>query len=155
MLEGGSLEPLIVYWPGVTPVGKISHDLISAVDFVPTFAEIAGADLPKDKIIDGQSFNAQIHGQKGNPRSSIFVQLANNYYVRNSGWKLNQSGELFDMSKAPFEEIPVPSDTKNPDAVAARKSLQTDLDQLNPAGGYVDTGDGTGRHVGKIRKVKK
>ncbi|MCX6329919.1 MAG: sulfatase-like hydrolase/transferase [Bacteroidia bacterium] len=155
MLEGGSLEPLIVYWPGVTPIGKISHDLISAVDFVPTFAEIAGADLPKDKIIDGQSFNAQIHGQKGNPRSSIFVQLANNYYVRNSDWKLNQSGELFDMSKAPFEEIPVPADTKNPDVVAARKSLQADLDRLNPAGGYVDTGDGTGRHVGKIRKVKK
>jgi len=152
MLEGGSIEPLIVFWPGVTPKGKVLHDLISAVDFVPTFAEIAGVKLPEDKIFDGQSFNAQLHGEKGNPRSSIFVQLANMWYVRSSGWKLNQSGELFDMSKSPFEEIAVPVNTKNPEAVAARKSLQADLDKLNPAGGIKDTGDGTGRHANRDNK---
>jgi arylsulfatase A len=149
MLEGGSLEPLIVYWPGVTPKGKISNDLISAVDFVPTFAEIAGVKLPSDKVLDGQSFNAQLHGGKGNPRSSIFVQLAGMWYVRSQGWKLNQSGELFDMSKAPFEEILVPADTKDVNAIAARKSLQAELDKLNPAGGIKDTGDGTGRHANR------
>ena len=149
MLEGGSLEPLIVYWPGVTPVGKLSNDLISSTDFLPTFAEITGATLPKDVILDGQSFNAQIHGQKGNPRNSLFVQLANNFWVRNSGWKLDQSGELFDMSKAPFEEIAVPADSKNPAAIAARKSLQAELDRLNPKGGYIDKGDGSGRHANK------
>lgn len=149
MLEGGSLEPLIVYWPGVTPKGKVSHDLISSTDFLPTFAEIAGATLPKEFILDGQSFNAQIHGQKGNPRNSLFVQLANNYWVRSAGWKLNQSGELYDMSKAPFEEVAVPSDTKNEAAISARKSLQAELDRLNPKGGYIDKGDGTGRHANK------
>ena len=153
LLEGGSIEPLIVYWPGVTPKGQVSHDLISATDFVPTFAEIAGVKLPEDKIIDGQSFNSQIHGLKGNPRSSVFVQLANKWYVRNSGWKLNQSGELFDMSKAPFEEISVPGNTENQDANTARKSLQAELNRLNPAGGIKDTGDGTGRHANK--NVKK
>ena len=30
MLEGGGLVPLIAYWPGVTPKGKVSDDLISA-----------------------------------------------------------------------------------------------------------------------------
>jgi arylsulfatase A len=149
MLEGGGLVPLIAYWPGVTPKGKVSDDLISAVDFVPTFAEIAGAQLPKDKILDGQSFNSQLHGEKGNPRTSIFVQLANNYYVRSLQYKLNQSGELFDMSKAPFEEIVVAADTQNAEAVAARKSLQAELDRLNPKGGYIDKGDGTGRHANK------
>lgn len=152
MLEGGSLEPLIVYWPGVTPKGKVSDDLISSTDFLPTFAEITGSALPKDAILDGQSFNAQIHGQKGNPRNSLFVQLANNYWVRNSGWKLNQSGELFDMSKAPFEEIAVSADTKNTAAIAARKSLKAELDRLNPAGGYLDKGDGSGRHANKTAK---
>jgi arylsulfatase A len=155
MQEGGSLEPLIVYWPGVTPKGKVSGDLISAVDFVPTFAEIAGVPLPKDKILDGKSFNAQLHGEEGNPSSTIFVQLANNYYVRSSGYKLNQAGELFDMSKAPFEEILVPADTKDPKAIASRKSLQADLDQLNPAGGYIDKGDGSGRHADKAKKKAK
>lgn len=155
LLEGGSREPLIVYWPGVTPMGKVSNDLISATDFVTTFAEIAGAKLPEDRIFDGQSFNAQLHGEKGNPRSSVFVQLANNWYARNAGWKLNQSGELFDMSKAPFEEILVTQDTKTPEAKAARKSLQSELDRLNPAGGAQDKGDGTGRHANKVKKKKK
>lgn len=156
MEEGGSLEPLIVYWPGVTPKGKLCNDLISSSDFLPTFVEIAGTTLPKDIILDGQSFNAQIHGQKGNPRTSLFVQLANNYWVRSQRWKLNQNGELFDMSKAPFEEILVPADTKNPEAIAARTSLQAELDRLNPKAGFIDQGDGTGRHGNKAKnKAKK
>jgi arylsulfatase A len=155
MLEGGSLEPLIVYWPGVTPKGKVSDDLISETDFLPTFAEITGATLPKDIVLDGQSFNAQIHGQKGNPRNSVFVQLANNYWVRNSGWKLDQSGNLFDMSKAPFEEIAVPVDTKDPIAMATRSSLQAELDRLNPKGGFIDQGDGSGRHANKTANQQK
>jgi arylsulfatase A-like enzyme len=149
MLEGGSLEPLIVYWPGVTPKGQVCNDLISSTDFIPTLAEIAGAALPKNVILDGQSFNAQIHGEKGNPRTSLFVQLANNYWVRGADWKLNQSGELFDMTKAPFEEILVKADTRDQKAIAARKNLQTELDRLNPAGGFKDTGDGTGRHANR------
>ena len=155
MEEGGSLEPLIVYWPGVTPVNKVSTDLISSTDFLPTFAEITGSTLPKDKILDGQSFNAQIHGQKGTPRTSLFVQLANNYWVRSAGWKLNQSGELFDMSKAPFEEILVPANTTNPAAIEARKTLQAEMDRLNPAAGYHDNGTGDGRHGNKAKKEAK
>jgi arylsulfatase A len=159
MLEGGSLEPLIVYWPGVTPKGKVSNDLISSTDFIPTFADIAGVELPKDVVLDGQSFNAQLHGQKGNPRTSLFVQLANMYWVRSSDWKLNEKGELFDMTKAPFEEILIPANAKNQAADAARKTLQAELDRLNPKGGYIDKGDGTGRHANKaankaVRKNK-
>ena len=45
MLEGGSLEPLIVNWPGVTPAGKVRADMVDSSDFVPTFAELAGAKL--------------------------------------------------------------------------------------------------------------
>ncbi|MHC1705657.1 MAG: sulfatase-like hydrolase/transferase [Tenuifilaceae bacterium] len=152
MLEAGSLEPLIIYWPGVTPKGSVSNDLISSTDFIPTFAEIAGVELPKDIILDGQSFNAQLHGEKGNPRTSLFVQLANNYWVRSASYKLNQAGELFDMSKAPFEEILVTADTQNSEAIAARTSLQAELDRLNPKGGYIDKGDGTGRHANKAKK---
>jgi arylsulfatase A len=153
MLEGGSLVPLIVYWPGVTPKGKVSHDLVSATDFVPTFIDIAGGRLPSGKILDGQSFRRQLQGEKGTARTSIFVQLANMWYIRNSGWKLNQAGELFDMSKAPFEEIPVAADSKEPGAIAARKALQTELDRLNPAAGIRDTGDGTGRHANRKKNL--
>ena len=154
MLEGGSLEPLIVNWPGVTPAGKVSRDLIDSTDFIPTFAELAGAKLPQGKILDGRSFAPQVRGEKGQPREWVFLQLAKQWYTRNAGWKLTQAGELFDMSGAPWEEKPVPADTKAPAALAARKQLQAALDQLNPAGGYVDDGDGSGRHAKNVERKK-
>jgi hypothetical protein len=39
-------------------------------------------------------------------------------------------------------------------AVAERAKLQAALDKLNPAGGIVDDGDGTGRHGNKSEKKK-
>ena len=152
MLEGGSLEPLIVNWPGVAPAGKVNHDMVDSTDFVPTFAELAGAKLPRNKVLDGRSFTAQIRGEKGKPREWIFIQLAGMWYAREAGWKLNQAGELFDMSNSPFEEKLVAVDTKEPAAIAARKRLQAALDQLNPAGGIKDDGDGTGRHANRKNK---
>jgi len=155
MLEGGSIEPLIVNWPGITPAGKVNHDMIDSTDFLPTFAELAGAKLPANTILDGRSFLPQMRGEKGQLRDSIFIQLARMWYVRDAGWKLNQAGELFDMSGAPWVEKLVPADTKDPAAIAARKRLQADLDRLNPAGGILDGGDGTGRHANKAKKAKK
>jgi hypothetical protein len=93
-----------------------------------------------------------VRGQKGQPREWIFIELARMWYVRESGWKLNQTGELFDMSDAPFTEKSVPATTTDPAATAARKRLQAALDQLNPAGGILDTGDGTGRHANRKKK---
>ena len=154
MLEAGSLVPLIVNWPGKTPAGKISHDLVDSTDFVPTFAELCGAKLPENNIMDGQSFALQIRNQNGKPRNWIFIQLARKWYVRDAKWKLNQAGELFDMTKAPFEEPMIAADTKDPAALAARKRLQDVLDKLNPAGGILDDGDGTGRHKGREEKKK-
>ena len=77
------------------------------------------------------------------------------WYVRDAGWKLNQAGELFDMSDAPFTEKLIAADTKDPAAIAARIRLQAPLDQLNPAGGILDEGDGTGRHANKPGKPVK
>jgi arylsulfatase A len=154
MLEGGSRVPLVVNWPGVTPAGKVSSDLIDCSDFFPTFAELAGAKLPDKKIIDGRSFLPQIRGEKGQSRDWIFVQLARMWYVADRHWKLTQAGELFDLSDAPFAEKPVSADTKDAAAIAARKHLQAALDKLNPAGGILDDGDGTGRHANRDKKKK-
>jgi arylsulfatase A len=156
MLEGGAQVPLIVNWPGKTPVGKVCDDLIDSSDFMPTLAEVAGAKLPANTILDGRSFAPQIHGQKGRPRDWIFIQLAGMWYVREARWKLNQDGELFDMNGEPFTEPKVPADTKDPAAVAARQRLQATLDKLNPAGGILDDGDGTGRHANReANRAKK
>ncbi len=154
MVEGGAHVPMIVNWPGFTPAGRVSADLIDSSDFLPTFAQLAGTKLPEKVTLDGRSFAAQLRGEKGTPRESIFIQLARMWYVREAGWKLNQAGELFDMSNAPFEEKLVSLTQQDENARAARARLQKALDQLNPAGGILDTGDGTGRHANKKPKTK-
>jgi arylsulfatase A-like enzyme len=138
MLEGGSRVPLIANWPGVTPQGKVLKDLVDFSDMYATFAEVAGAKVPTSLTFDGHSFAPQLRGQPGKPREWVYVQLDGKWYVRSPGWKLTQSGELFDMKNAPFVEKPVAADTQDADARAAREKLQKVLDTLKPAAGKVD-----------------
>jgi arylsulfatase A len=154
MLECGGLVPLIVSWPGHSPSGKVCSDLVDSTDFLPTFAELAGGKLPENTIFDGQSFVPQLLGKPGQPRQWIYNQLARMWYVRDAGWKLNQAGELYDMSDSPFSEKLVPNESVDPIAIAARIRLAAALAKLNPAGGILDDGDGTGRHANKAKKKK-
>lgn len=151
MQEGGSLVPFIANWPGVTPKGVISNNLIDASDFIPTFAELAGAPLPQNVKLDGTSFAKQLKGSKEPSRSWIFTELGNDWYVRDANWKLNRAGELFDMRNAPFEEKLTAIDDKTK---LIKDKLQTILDSLNPAGGILDKGDGSGRHANKVKNKK-
>jgi arylsulfatase A len=130
MLEGGSRVPLIVNWPGTTPAGKVNHDLTDFTDFMPTFAEFAGAKLPEGVKIDGHSFAPQIKGQRGTPREWVYVQLAGERYVRDARWKLTGTGEFFDLKGAPFTEVPVAADSTDADAKASREKLKAVLDDL-------------------------
>ncbi len=155
MLECGALVPCIASWPAQTPAGKVAPNLIDFSDFFPTFSELAGANMPAGVTIDGKSIAPQLRGQLISwPREWIFVELGRHWYDREASWKLNQSNELFDMRDAPFQEPIVPADKESPEATAARKRLQAVLDQLNPVGGKVDKGDGSGKHA-KNKAIKK
>jgi hypothetical protein len=105
--------------------------------------------LPQETVFDGKSIAAQLRGEPGTPREWVFNQLAAMWYVRDAKWKLNEKGELFDMSDAPFSEKLVTGDHP------ARSKLAGFLAQLNPAGGIPDSGDGTGRHANKEKKKKE
>lgn len=126
--EGGCRVPLILNWPGTTPAGKISKDLVSITDFFPTFTDLAGGTLPAGVTIDGHSIAPQALGQPGKPREWVYVQLRSDRYVRNARWKLTNAGDFFDMRDAPWSEIPVPIDTTDPEAKAARVKLKAALD---------------------------
>ena len=152
MQECGSLVPMIVNWPGMIKKPGVSNSLIDAADFIPTFAEIAGAPLPTNNVLDGVSFAYQLKGGKGTAREWIFTGLGKDWYVRSANWKLMRSGDLYDMRKAPFEEKLVVVDDKT---TAEKKKLQAVLDKLNPAGGFLDNGDGSGRHANKSKNKEK
>src|SRR6185503_17327384 len=98
-------------------------------DFFPTVAELAGAKLPEGVKIDGHSFAPQIEGKKGKPREWVYVELNGKSYVRDAKYKLTAGGELFDLTDAPFKEIPIADDTSDEAAKAARKALQAVLDE--------------------------
>ena len=48
LLEGGIGVPFIARWPGKIPAGKVDEtSILSAVDLLPTFCELAGVKLPR------------------------------------------------------------------------------------------------------------
>ncbi|HEX3147933.1 MAG TPA: sulfatase-like hydrolase/transferase [Gemmataceae bacterium] len=138
MLEGGSRVPLIASWPGTTPAGKVSKDIVNFTDMLSTFVALAGGELPKDFTYDSRSIAPQLRGEKGNPREWAFVQLGARWYVREKGWKMTETGELFDMSDAPFTEKLVAASADTAESKAARERLSKVLAELNPAGGKKD-----------------
>ena len=152
MLEGGSRVPFIASWPGVTPAGKVLDDIVSFADPYVTFAELAGAKLPEGVKPDGHSIAPQLRGEKGTPRAWAYVQLGKHWYVREPGFKLNEAGELFDMSDAPFVEKLVTPDADTEQSKAARQRLSAALAELNPAGGKTDR-DGEGPRRNKLADV--
>ncbi|MEQ1826617.1 MAG: sulfatase-like hydrolase/transferase [Pirellula sp.] len=154
MLECGGLVPLIANWPSNVVSGRTCDDLIDSTDILATFAELSGGKLPEKTTFDGRSFVAQLRGEAGKSRDWVYNQLASMWYVRESQWKLDHLGDLYDMSDAPFTEKRVPVNNETPAASAARNRLSIALARLNPAGGVADTGDGTGRHANKVKKSK-
>ena len=154
MLECGSLVPTIANWPGVIDGGKTSDLLIDSTDLLPTFADLAGAKLPNNRVIDGHSFLPQLLGKKGNSREWIFIELGNKWYVRDTKWKLNREDELFDMSNSPFEEKLVTNYSDNKEASEAFHRLKATLNTLSPEKGIIDNADGSGRHGSNVNKKK-
>ena len=59
--EGGVRVPACAYWKGRIPSGSKSDIVMTSVDILPTFAELAGAKLPSSQPVDGVSiYNALV-----------------------------------------------------------------------------------------------
>ncbi|MBN2128667.1 MAG: sulfatase-like hydrolase/transferase [Sedimentisphaerales bacterium] len=55
MYEGGIRVPGIVRWPGKAKPGSVSSEPVNGTDVLPTLCDIAGAEVPTDRPIDGTS----------------------------------------------------------------------------------------------------
>ena len=61
--EGGHHVVGVAAWKGMIKPGQVSHALVSSLDFVPTFAALAGVALPSDRVYDGMDItNVLLHG---------------------------------------------------------------------------------------------
>ncbi len=70
--EGGVREPFVARWPGVIKPGTTSAVPIINIDLFPTFLAAVGADVPKGKILDGESLVPLFKGEKSLKRDAIF-----------------------------------------------------------------------------------
>jgi arylsulfatase A-like enzyme len=70
--EGGIREPFIVRWPGVVKPGSRCDVPVINLDLYPTFLTAAGAAVPKDKILDGESLLPLLRSEGALKRASIF-----------------------------------------------------------------------------------
>ncbi|MFT4547492.1 MAG: arylsulfatase A-like enzyme, partial [Verrucomicrobiales bacterium] len=60
--EGGIRVPFCVNWPAVVKAGTRCAVPIAAVDILPSFCEMTGAQLPKDQPVDGMSILPLLKG---------------------------------------------------------------------------------------------
>jgi arylsulfatase A-like enzyme len=52
-MEASLRAPFIIRWPGKVPAGRVNNEIVHIVDMYTTFAHIGGAEVPKDRAIDG------------------------------------------------------------------------------------------------------
>jgi len=89
--EGGMRVPCIVRWPGKVPTGTVNDELCSTIDMLPTFAALAGADVPEDRVIDGKDIRSLLFHPDAakSPHTAFFYyQLDQLQAVRAGHWKL-------------------------------------------------------------------
>lgn len=60
--EGGFRVPLLAWWPGKVTANVSSDTPVMNIDFFPTFAALAGIDVPRDRTIDGSDLSALLFG---------------------------------------------------------------------------------------------
>lgn len=79
--EGGHRVPFVARWPGRIAAGErktgaaagtapptagaSSSELVTIMDLMPTFARLAGAALPADRVLDGRDVWALLAGEPG------------------------------------------------------------------------------------------
>jgi arylsulfatase len=89
--EGGPRVPCIMRWPGRIPSNAVCHEMVTTMDLLPTFAKLARAQLPGDRIIDGRAILSLMTGEPGakSPHEAFYFY---NYLrlnaVRSGKWKL-------------------------------------------------------------------
>jgi len=141
-LQTGIRVPLIARWPGTIEAGQVNGDLVDASDFLPTLADLGGAEIPGDWPIDGISFAPLL---RGSPREKE-REWAFFWYDPRPGWdkerfsrhifaldhryKLFDDGRLFDITGDDFREVLLDPAALSGEAEEARAKLRRAIDAM-------------------------
>ena len=110
--EGGYRVPMFFHWPGHLPEASRYDRPVTALDLYPTFAALAGAELPAGKHLDGVDiWDALVAGRDTRRDKLIFALRHRDGYsdvgARRNEWKISRVGQgpwkLFDVDRDPGE----------------------------------------------------
>ncbi|GAB5558991.1 MAG: hypothetical protein SynsKO_06380 [Synoicihabitans sp.] len=102
--EGGMREPTVIRWSGKITPGTRNDELMTTMDLLPTFARLAGAEVPADRVIDGKDVWPVLAGEAETPHEAFFYHRANDLTaVRSGKWKLHFT------PTSGAEEVPSPT----------------------------------------------
>lgn len=104
LLEGGIRIPLIVRWPSKVTGGTRSEQVISLMDFFPTFANLAHLQQALPDHFDGIDQSPVLLGETSNQARDIFWRHEGNHQgaMRSGQWKyltLNGNEYLFNLNE--------------------------------------------------------
>lgn len=108
--EGGHRVPFIAHWPGHTPAGTTSAEILSLTDIMATLAALTGAALPPQAAEDSFNFLPVLEGKTTPPiRPFLLMQAfsARNLAIRRGDWKYldhrGSGGNRYDQGElAPY-----------------------------------------------------
>lgn len=109
--EGGHRVCFLARWPGRVPAGSASDELAVSFDILPTFAALAGAQVPADRLIDGKDIRPLLLGGSAEPTPHIayfYYYMTHLNAVRSGRWKLHvarQGGRAPDYEPNPVLEL--------------------------------------------------
>jgi arylsulfatase A-like enzyme/dienelactone hydrolase len=92
VFEGGVRVPFLARWPGKIPAGSICREPAMTIDLMPTFARLAGTEMPRDRIIDGKDIWPLLTAQPNakSPHEAFFFYWNRHLEaVRSDRWKLH------------------------------------------------------------------
>lgn len=78
--EGGMREPTVFWWPEMVQPGVV-NDIGSTLDLFSTSCQLAGADIPNDRIIDGIDLRPALFGTGTSPRQTMFFYRGEQIYA--------------------------------------------------------------------------
>ena len=90
--EGGIRVPGIIRWPGRIGAGSRTEQPAGVVDMMPTVCEVAGIEIPKDRVIDGTSIVPCFSGgaiRRDTPLYWFFYRVTPQLAMRDGDWVLN------------------------------------------------------------------
>ncbi|KPK52023.1 MAG: arylsulfatase [Myxococcales bacterium SG8_38_1] len=92
--EGGWRVPAMVRWPGKVPAGTVSNEIMAHMDWLPTFAAVAGAsnvkaELLKGSTVGGKRFKVHLDGY-----NQLDVLLGNGPSQRDELFYFSDDGDL-------------------------------------------------------------